>query len=315
MVHYYDAIPDFLSEWAMKQQVFFIASAPLVGQHINLSPKGLPESTLRIFDPNHIAYIDATGSGIETIAHVYENGRATIMFCSFDKSPRIMRWHCKGRVVEWDQPEFEKLLKEVGKEKIIGARAVIMLEVWKGRNSQPHTKHIPALPTIAISRNILRLRRPPNRLHSRSRKDLRRPPRLPRRSPDSWPLGWEPDRKGRDGQVPRGYEFAEQRRLRRVEGGAKAGRRELDVGRLPDLVEEDDEAVGGYGAGSGVNAACYGVCEANTGGVATAKARAKGANSYVVLMLFTYGLLSRQPTKLLSSIVCRQVSAYVNWRI
>lgn len=139
MVHHYDAIPDFLSEWAMKQQVFFIASAPLVGEHINLSPKGLPESTLHIFDPNHIAYIDATGSGIETIAHVYENGRATIMFCSFDKSPRIMRWHCKGKVVEWDEPEFEKLLKEMGKEKITGARAVIMLEVWKGKKPRSRT--------------------------------------------------------------------------------------------------------------------------------------------------------------------------------
>ena len=138
MVHHYDVIPDFLSEWAMQQQVFFIASAPLTGQHINLSPKGLPASTLHLFDPNHVAYIDATGSGIETIAHVYENGRATIMFCSFDKSPRIMRWHCMGRVVEWDQPEFEELLKKMAKEKITGARAVILLDVFKG--TVPYTR-------------------------------------------------------------------------------------------------------------------------------------------------------------------------------
>lgn len=133
MVHFYDAIPEFLSDWAMQQQVFFIASAPLTGQHINLSPKGLPASTLHVFDPNHVAYIDATGSGIETVAHMYENGRATIMFCSFDKLPRIMRWFCKGRVVEWDQPGFEELLTKMGKEKITGARAVILLDVWQGK--------------------------------------------------------------------------------------------------------------------------------------------------------------------------------------
>ena len=135
MVHYYDHIPDDLVEWALKQQVFFIASAPLVGSHINLSPKGLPASTLHVFNKNEVGYIDATGSGIETISHIYENGRATIMFCSFDKSPRIMRWFCTGRVVEWDQPEYEGLLKSMGKEEITGARAVIVLHVYKGEIS------------------------------------------------------------------------------------------------------------------------------------------------------------------------------------
>lgn len=132
MVHFYDNISDDLQEWALKQQVFFIASAPLAGSHVNLSPKGLPATTLSIFDKNTVAYIDATGSGIETISHVYENGRATIMFCSFDKSPRIMRWFCTGRVVEWDTPEFEELLKRMGKEKIAGARAILVFRVWKG---------------------------------------------------------------------------------------------------------------------------------------------------------------------------------------
>ncbi|EMC91741.1 hypothetical protein BAUCODRAFT_79423 [Baudoinia panamericana UAMH 10762] len=135
MVQFYDSISDDLRDWALQQQVFFIASAPLTGSHINLSPKGLPASTLTVFDPNHVAYIDATGSGIETISHVYENGRATIMFCSFDKSPRIMRWFCKGRVVEYDDPEFEGWLKKMGKEKIVGTRAVILFDVWKVQTS------------------------------------------------------------------------------------------------------------------------------------------------------------------------------------
>ncbi|KAK5130661.1 hypothetical protein LTR08_001871 [Meristemomyces frigidus] len=110
MVHFYDSISDDLRDWALQQQVFFVASAPLTGKHINTSPKGLPASTLTVFDSNHVGYIDATGSGIETISHLYENGRATIMFCSFDKSPRIMRWFCTGKVVEVDDPEFERCL-------------------------------------------------------------------------------------------------------------------------------------------------------------------------------------------------------------
>jgi len=133
MVHYYDSISDELRDWALQQQVFFIASAPLNGNHVNLSPKGLPASTLHVFDKNNVGYIDATGSGIETVSHIYENGRATVMFCSFDKSPRIMRWFCKGKVVEWDDAGFDKLLGKMGKQKIIGTRAVILLHVWKGK--------------------------------------------------------------------------------------------------------------------------------------------------------------------------------------
>lgn len=131
MVKFFDCLSDELRDWALQQQVFFIASAPTNGRHINVSPKGLPASTLTVFDPNHAAYIDATGSGAETISHLYENGRATIMFCSFGKTPRIMRWFCTGRVVEYDQPEFESLLARMDKAKVEGARAVIVLEMFK----------------------------------------------------------------------------------------------------------------------------------------------------------------------------------------
>lgn len=117
----------------MQQQVFFIASVLLTGQHINLSPKGLPASTLHVFDQNYVAYIDATESGIETVAHEYENSRATIMFCSFDEVPRIVRWLCNGIVVESDQAEFEELVKEMGKEKVTGVRVIILLNVWQGK--------------------------------------------------------------------------------------------------------------------------------------------------------------------------------------
>lgn len=131
MVVFYPTIPPKLATWALSQPVFFTASAPLAGQHVNISPKGLPSSTFTIFDESHAGYIDATGSGSETISHIYENGRVTIMFCSFGTSPRIMRLFCTGSVVEWDDPKFEETLKRMGKEKIDGARAVILLDVWK----------------------------------------------------------------------------------------------------------------------------------------------------------------------------------------
>ncbi|KAF6228886.1 hypothetical protein HO133_006998 [Letharia lupina] len=135
MVQFWDSIPDNLRDWALDQQVFFTASAPLTGKYVNISPKGLPSSTFSIFDPNHAAYVDATGSGSESISHVYENGRITIMFCSFAKSPRILRFFCTGKVVEWDDPKFEALLQRMGKERIEGARAVISLDVFKVQTS------------------------------------------------------------------------------------------------------------------------------------------------------------------------------------
>ena len=116
---------------ALEQQVFFTASAPLHGKHINVSPKGLPSATFSIFDPNHAAYVDGTGSGGETVSHLYENGRITIMFCSFLTTPRILRFFCTGKVVEFDQPQFEPLIRKMGMEKITGARAVILLEVFQ----------------------------------------------------------------------------------------------------------------------------------------------------------------------------------------
>ncbi|RFU24997.1 hypothetical protein B7463_g11339, partial [Scytalidium lignicola] len=135
MPKFFESISDDLAAWAMKQPVFFTASAPLTGRHVNISPKGLPSSTFTILSPSTAAYIDATGSGSETIAHVYENGRVTIMFCSFGTTPRIMRFFCTARVVEWDQPEFESLLAKMGKKRIDGARAIIFLDVFKVQTS------------------------------------------------------------------------------------------------------------------------------------------------------------------------------------
>ncbi|KAI5842894.1 hypothetical protein DFP73DRAFT_456624, partial [Morchella snyderi] len=140
MPAYYDSLsPEFIS-WLMEQSVFFTASAPLLGKHINLSPKGHPASSFAVLGPNKAAYIDSAGSGNETISHVYENGRITVMFASFARSPRILRLFCRGRVVEKEEKEFEKVLGEmaleVGEGKgIEAARAVVVLDIWKVQTS------------------------------------------------------------------------------------------------------------------------------------------------------------------------------------
>lgn len=131
MGKFYESIPGDLCDWALRQRVFFVASAPLRGRHVNLSPKGLPDSCFAILGSNQVAYIDSTGSGCETISHIRENGRVTVMFCSFDTSPRILRLFCTGTVIEWDQPEFFRYSQRMGKPQTVGARAIIKLDVFK----------------------------------------------------------------------------------------------------------------------------------------------------------------------------------------
>ncbi|RAL17074.1 DUF1446-domain-containing protein [Aspergillus homomorphus CBS 101889] len=135
MPKFYPSISDEMRKWVLRQSVFFVASAPLQGRHINLSPKGLPDASLAILGPNEAAYIDATGSGSETISHVHENGRITVMFCSFDAAPGIVRLFCTGSVIEWDQPEFPRYLDRMGGKAVVGARAIIRLDVFKVQSS------------------------------------------------------------------------------------------------------------------------------------------------------------------------------------
>lgn len=113
--------------------MFCTASAPLRGRHVNLSPKGVPSTTFAILDENHCAYLDFAASGAETISHIYENGRVTVMFCSFGPKPRILRFYCTGSVIEYNDPEFHPMIKRMGLEYITGVRAVVLLDVWKVR--------------------------------------------------------------------------------------------------------------------------------------------------------------------------------------
>jgi len=120
-----DAITDELAAFIAAQPVFFVATAPTDGGHVNLSPKGL--DTFAVLDPNTVAYLDLTGSGVETIAHLRENGRITIMFCAFDGKPNIVRLYGRGEVLATGEPGADSLLPRFGEYP--GARSVIRVGV------------------------------------------------------------------------------------------------------------------------------------------------------------------------------------------
>lgn len=103
-----ESISPELKTWIEKQKVFFVASAPLTADgHVNCSPKGL--DSFRILNEHQVVYQDLVGSGVETIAHVQENQRLTIMFCAFDGPPKIIRLYGKGEVITKSHPDFESL--------------------------------------------------------------------------------------------------------------------------------------------------------------------------------------------------------------
>lgn len=122
----YDAIAPDLSRWIQQQQLFFVSTAPLAADgHINCSPKGL--DAFRILGPTTVAYLDLTGSGIETIAHLKENGRIVIMFCAFNGEPRIVRFHGQGDVITAADAEFDQLRSHF--PDYAGTRAIIRIHV------------------------------------------------------------------------------------------------------------------------------------------------------------------------------------------
>ncbi len=106
-------LDDRLTQFIVAQPVFFVATAPgCAGQpddgHVNVSPKGYRD-TFAVLGPTTVAYLDLTGSGAETIAHVRQNGRITIMFCSFTETPKILRLYGSGRVVLPGDPDWAQL--------------------------------------------------------------------------------------------------------------------------------------------------------------------------------------------------------------
>ena len=126
------AIESPVRQFIEQQKIFFVATAPLAADgHVNLSPKGL--DTFRILGPTKVAYLDLTGSGVETIAHMRENQRIVIMFCAFQGPPKILRLHGRGRIVDPHDPEFATL--EALFPKFISTRAIIVVNVTRVADS------------------------------------------------------------------------------------------------------------------------------------------------------------------------------------
>ncbi len=121
-----DSISAELQAFIEAQPVFFVATAPLdPAGHVNLSPKGL--DSFRVLGPGRVAYLDLTGSGNETSAHLRENGRVTFMFCSFSGPPRILRIYGRGRTALPGSTEWSELAGRF--EAIPGARQIIVADV------------------------------------------------------------------------------------------------------------------------------------------------------------------------------------------
>lgn len=124
----FDAITPELEAWLDDQYMFFVATAPLSEEGlINCSPKGV--DSFRVLGPREVAYLDLTGSGIETVAHLRENGRIVIMFCAFDGPPKIVRFHGEGRVLEPTDAGFDSLRHRF--PDVEGERAIIHVHLTR----------------------------------------------------------------------------------------------------------------------------------------------------------------------------------------
>jgi hypothetical protein len=126
MAKTFDTIEPSLRKFIEKQKMYFVATAPLdAAGHINLSPKGL--ASFAVLDDHTVAYLDLTGSGVETIAHLRDNGRIVIMFCAFDGAPRIVRLHGRGDAVLPGAPEFTILQRNF--PEYPGVRSIIRVRL------------------------------------------------------------------------------------------------------------------------------------------------------------------------------------------
>ena len=124
----YDGITPELSDWIERQHMFFVATAPLANDGlINCSPKGM--DTFRILGPREVAYLDLTGSGIETAAHCRENGRVVFMFCAFEGPPQIVRLHGTGEVYPIGSTEYDSFSARF--PVYIGSRAIVRVRLTR----------------------------------------------------------------------------------------------------------------------------------------------------------------------------------------
>lgn len=149
-----DGVDPKLARWLLKQPLFFVGSAPLSQDgHVNLSPKGMA-GTFAVFDQYRVGYLDYYGSGAETIAHLKENGRITLMFVAFQGRPTIIRLFGRGRVVLPADPEFASLRGSFGKERVTAQRSIIVVDLDRVQDSCGYS--VPYLDFVA-DRTVLDL--------------------------------------------------------------------------------------------------------------------------------------------------------------
>jgi len=131
MGNFHESITDELKAFAESQPMFFVATAPNDGGRVNLSPKGL--EPVVVLGPHEVAYADRTGSGVETIAHLRDNGRITLMFCAFTGKPNIVRFSGRGEPVLPDDERFAQLAAHFGD--VPGLRSIIRIDVDRVQDS------------------------------------------------------------------------------------------------------------------------------------------------------------------------------------
>lgn len=124
MAQRFDRLSERLIRFIHEQKVYFVGTAPADG-HINVSPKGM--DSLRVLNDFTVVWLNVTGSGNETAAHVQENGRMTLMFCAFEGNPLILRLYGKARVYHQHDPEWAQLYAHF--EPLPGARQVFVLDI------------------------------------------------------------------------------------------------------------------------------------------------------------------------------------------
>ena len=128
----FPAIDDDLRAFIEAQPMFFVATAPAGADgHVNASPKGL--DTFRVLGPARVCYLDLTGSGNETAAHLLENGRITFMFCAFDGAPKIVRLYGRGDIVTPEDTRWSEL--RAAFPEYPGVRQIIVAEVHRVQTS------------------------------------------------------------------------------------------------------------------------------------------------------------------------------------
>jgi hypothetical protein len=127
----FDSITPAMREFIERQHMFFVATAPSGDGRVNMSPKGY--DAFRILDDHRVCYLDLTGSGAETIAHVRDNGRITFMFCAFEGKPNICRLYGRAHVVRAGDAEFDQLRAGFGEAS--GVRSIIVADIDRTSNS------------------------------------------------------------------------------------------------------------------------------------------------------------------------------------